>query len=170
MERSPSLGQVQESLLPDDNYVVNEPADDNNTLHNNNCSQTSNDNHRNIDDHADEPTDADGDADMNLITNMDYKRLFTPDQMTAMLSNYSTSFNVVSISILLPILKSNSLYADQVTAETSSMCASALIAGMIFGQLGGGALGDLVGRRRGILWVMVLQIIGSLGGCFFIQR
>ena len=170
MERSPPLGQVQESLLPpDDNYVVNEPADDNNTLHNNNCSQTSHDNHRNINDHADEPTDADGDADMNLIANMDYKRLLTPDQMTAMLSNYSTSFNVVSISILLPILKSNSLYADQVTAETSSMCASALIAGMIFGQLGGGALGDLVGRRRGILWVMVLQIIGSLGGCFFIH-
>ena len=91
-----------------------------------------------------------------------WKAISTPDQITAMLSNYSTSFNVVSISIVLPILETASLYNDDVSAETGSLCASALIAGMILGQLAGGALGDLIGRRRAIVLVMGLQIFASL--------
>lgn len=97
-----------------------------------------------------------------------WKALSTPDQITAMLSNFSTSFNVVSISIVLPILETKALYSDDVTAETGSLCASALIAGMIIGQLVGGALGDLIGRRTAMYFVMTLQIFASLGSCLFV--
>ena len=97
------------------------------------------------------------------------RTLLSPDQITAMVSNYSTSFNVVSISIILPILQSKMLYYQDVTPETSSLCASALIAGMILGQLGGGALGDLVGRRKGIMFVMLIQVLGSVGGSILID-
>jgi len=96
------------------------------------------------------------------------KALSTPDQITAMLSNFSTSFNVVSISIVLPILETQSLYSNQVTGETGSLCTSALIAGMIIGQLVGGALGDVIGRRTAIFVVMALQIFASLGSCIFV--
>ncbi len=91
-----------------------------------------------------------------------------PDQITAMLSNYSTSFNVVSISIVLPILETKSLYYDDVKADTASICASALIAGMVIGQLIGGALGDLIGRQSAMYVVMCLQIVSSLGSSMIV--
>ena len=47
--------------------------------------------------------------------------------------------------------------------EEDSIVASSLLAGMIFGQLVGGYLGDVLGRRNAILFVMVLQIGGSIG-------
>jgi PHS family inorganic phosphate transporter-like MFS transporter len=47
--------------------------------------------------------------------------------------------------------------------EEDSIVASSLLAGMIFGQLIGGYLGDVLGRRNAILFVMVLQIGGSIG-------
>jgi PHS family inorganic phosphate transporter-like MFS transporter len=94
--------------------------------------------------------------------------LSNPDQLTAMLSNYSTSYNAVNVSIVLPLLKyslstSHSIQFDE---EQDSIVASSLLAGMIFGQLFGGYLGDAVGRRNAMMMVMTLQIGGSLGGAF----
>jgi MFS family permease len=47
--------------------------------------------------------------------------------------------------------------------EQDSIVASSLLAGMIIGQLIGGYLGDVLGKRKAILLVMILQIGGSLG-------
>ena len=83
-----------------------------------------------------------------------------------MVSNYSTSYNVVNISLVLPILAQ--LY-PQTTDEDTAICASSLLGGMILGQLIGGALGDspLLGGRLGALrLVMVLQIIASIASSF----
>ena len=47
--------------------------------------------------------------------------------------------------------------------EEDSIVASSLLAGMILGQLIGGYLGDVLGKRNAILLVMLLQIGGSIG-------
>jgi PHS family inorganic phosphate transporter-like MFS transporter len=79
------------------------------------------------------------------------------DLRLSMLSNYSTAYNIISISLSLDIMKD--LYP--VTPEDSSLCSSALIAGMIVGQLAGGALGDIMGRHRAMSMVMFLQVISA---------
>ena len=124
--------------------------------------------------------------------------LRNPDQLTAMISNYSTSYNVVNVGIVLPVLH-YSLSADDAGEgstsspallssassiarhlggtthssneeedEQDSIVASSLLAGMIVGQLIGGLLGDVLGRRNAMLLVMMLQIGGSLGSALFI--
>jgi MFS transporter, PHS family, inorganic phosphate transporter len=99
-----------------------------------------------------------------------------PHQITAMISNFSTSYNVVNISLVLPILEQiqsgGGGPADAATAATTAAasgdaiaaCASSLLAGMIVGQLAGGALGDspLLGRLGALRLVMALQIVASL--------
>ena len=87
-----------------------------------------------------------------------------------MLSNFSTSYNVVNISLVLPILQSPYLYKDFTTDDTDSICASALIGGMIIGQLLGGGLGDVMGRMNAMYFVMSLQIISSLGSAIYIKH
>lgn len=90
-------------------------------------------------------------------------------QKIAMLSNLSTSYNITSISLVLPIL--SQLYPETVSARTieiESMLASALLFGMIVGQLAGGALGDMFGRQTAMCFVILLQVSGSLG-CFWIS-
>jgi uncharacterized membrane protein len=84
-----------------------------------------------------------------------------PLQVTAMISNFSTSYNVVNISLVLPILEQ----LESNTTETDAAAvASSLLAGMIFGQIVGGALGDSwLGRLGALRLVMVLQIVASLG-------
>ena len=82
-----------------------------------------------------------------------------PHQLTAMVSNFSTSYNVVNISLVLPILER----LHNSTEEDAAACASSLLAGMIIGQLVGGALGDsFLGRLGALRLVMALQIIASL--------
>jgi len=84
-----------------------------------------------------------------------------PAQLTAMISNFSTSYNVVNISLVLPILEM--LHPDA-TEEDISACASALLAGMMVGQLLGGALGDsFLGRLGALRLVMAIQIFASIG-------
>ena len=80
-------------------------------------------------------------------------------QLTAMLSNFSTSYNVVNISLVLPIVKT----LKDGSEEAISSCASSLLAGMMVGQVLGGALGDIVGRLQALRLVMLLQIVASLG-------
>jgi PHS family inorganic phosphate transporter-like MFS transporter len=107
-------------------------------------------------------------------------------QMTAMISNYSTSYNVVNISMVLPILKAiltRSNDEDTTNPESSSpsstpyyhadavsAVASTLLAGMMIGQVLGGALGDALGN----VWIalnlaMLLQIMASLGSAVFLS-
>lgn len=87
-----------------------------------------------------------------------------PRQITAMLSNYSTSYNVVNISLVIPILHQLNTKSS---ATDSAACASSLLAGMVLGQLGGGALGDsFLGRLGALNLVMSLQIIASLASAF----
>ena len=85
-------------------------------------------------------------------------------QVTAMISNFSTSYNVVNISLVLPMLKE--LHSGSTDRETA-IVASSLLAGMIFGQLVGGALGDSwLGRMGALRLVMALQIIASFASAF----
>ena len=125
------------------------------------------------------------------------------DQLTAMISNYSTSYNAVNVGIVLPILQysfsitknntdepyssprqfevtssvqstiisairllqnnDNGNNGEEEEEEQDSIVASSLLAGMIFGQLIGGYLGDVLGKRKAILLVMILKIGGSIG-------
>jgi len=80
--------------------------------------------------------------------------------ITAMISNLSTSYNVVNISLVLPILKE--LHPDISDRDTAAV-ASSLLAGMIVGQISGGVLGDSrLGRLGALRLVMALQIVASL--------
>jgi PHS family inorganic phosphate transporter-like MFS transporter len=82
-------------------------------------------------------------------------------QVTAMISNFSTSYNVVNISLVLPILEQ---LQSHTTEADAAAVASSLLAGMIVGQVLGGALGDSwLGRLGALRLVMVLQIVASLG-------
>lgn len=82
-------------------------------------------------------------------------------QVTAMISNFSTSYNVVNISLVLPILEQ--LESNTTEADAAAV-ASSLLAGMIFGQIFGGVLGDSwLGRLGALRLVMMLQIVASLG-------
>lgn len=86
----------------------------------------------------------------------------SPLQLVAMLSNYSTSYNVVNISMVIPILKHT---MKGTTPEDVAASASSLLAGMIVGQLGGGYLGDThLGRLGALQLVMALQVVASIGG------
>jgi PHS family inorganic phosphate transporter-like MFS transporter len=76
-----------------------------------------------------------------------------------MISNFSTSYNVVNISMVLPIME----HVHDATSRDEAACASSLLAGMIVGQLVGGALGDSrLGRIGALRLVMALQIIASI--------
>ena len=80
------------------------------------------------------------------------------DMRLAMLSNFSTAYNVVSIGLALHIM--DRIYPA--TSQDRSVCSSALIAGMIIGQLVGGAVGDILGRHLAMAVVMALQVLGAI--------
>lgn len=86
-----------------------------------------------------------------------------PQQVSAMISNFSTSYNVVNISLVLPILKAAIPEASTASEDAVAAVASSLLAGMMLGQVLGGALGDVVGASRALKLVMILQIVASLG-------
>jgi len=91
----------------------------------------------------------------------------SPEQCIAMLSTFSTSYNAVNISMVLPIIlvyHSN----DNMDASQTGLCASSLLAGMIVGQLVGGWLGDKIGRVRALQIVMLLQLVASVGSAIIV--
>ena len=92
------------------------------------------------------------------------------DQWMAILSNFSTSYNVVNISMVLPILESmvSSKTESNSDQASSSLCASSLLGGMIVGQLAGGWLGDVLGRLNALSVVMSVQLFASLGSSIFV--
>ena len=88
-------------------------------------------------------------------------------QCIAMLSNFSTSYNVVNISLVLPILKD----LHESTPQEYAACASSLLAGMMVGQVVGGMLGDTcLGRLGALRLVMFLQILASIGSACIFQN
>uniref|UniRef100_A0A7S2P1E8 Major facilitator superfamily (MFS) profile domain-containing protein n=1 Tax=Leptocylindrus danicus TaxID=163516 RepID=A0A7S2P1E8_9STRA len=90
--------------------------------------------------------------------------LASPDLRLSMVSNFSTSYNVVNVSLVLDVM--NGIYGD---GNGKSLCSSALIAGMIVGQLVGGAIGDKFGRHKAMTIVMMLQILASIGSALSCQ-
>ena len=89
-------------------------------------------------------------------------QILTFDMLIAMLSNATTSYNVVSISLVLKIMGSPNLYGD-VGDTVESTCSSALLVGMVFGQLLFGSLGDVIGIDRAMALTIVTQVIGCIG-------
>lgn len=91
----------------------------------------------------------------------------SPDLRLAMLSNLSTSYNVVNISIALQLMLQSSPIQSYIDEETSTVtqgvCSAALIGGMMLGQLLGGIVGDAVGRHLALTLAMMLQIGSSVG-------
>jgi PHS family inorganic phosphate transporter-like MFS transporter len=102
---------------------------------------------------------------ISLRTKAGTRNSSAADLRLSMLSNFSTAYNIISISLSLDILKD--LYP--VTPEDSSLCSSALIAGMIVGQLVGGALGDIIGRHRAMSVVMFLQVIAAFASACSVE-
>lgn len=84
------------------------------------------------------------------------------DMRLALLSNFSTAYNIVSISLALTIMEG--IYPT--TLQDKSLCSSALIAGMIIGQLAGGFIGDILGRHLAMAVVMGLQVVGAIATAF----
>jgi MFS transporter, PHS family, inorganic phosphate transporter len=78
----------------------------------------------------------------------------------AMVSNFSTSYNVVNISLVLPIL--DVLRGIESSSDAVAAVASSLLLGMMVGQVLGGVLGDVVGPDRALRVVMGLQVVASL--------
>lgn len=84
------------------------------------------------------------------------------DLRLSMLSNFSTAYNILSISLALQIMET--MYS--LSPEEKSLCSATLIAGMIVGQIGGGILGDVLGRHRALTIVMFVQVSASLVSAF----
>lgn len=93
------------------------------------------------------------------------------DMRLSMLSNFSTSYNIICISLALDEMTqlANNSSSASITAPThidKSLCSSSLLVGMILGQIIFGVFGDLIGRHRAMVVVMMLQVIGSLSSAF----
>jgi PHS family inorganic phosphate transporter-like MFS transporter len=95
-----------------------------------------------------------------LVVNEGGRNSASADLRLAMLSNFSTAYNTVSISLALAILRN---VRPVTKTSNQAFCSSALIGGMIVGQLLGGTIGDVVGRHRAMSLVMLLQIVAAIG-------
>jgi len=190
MERSPSPHQVEESFMSNEHLSPfsmmtmlqqEEEQQSSSSISNSNSSQErrtfiSNNlllplsDPQNPKDASNTPTtNYNPTAHVSMSNKSILESLTSRNQIMAMLSNFSTSYNVVSISIVLPILSTKTLYYQSVTDTSESICASALIAGMILGQILGGALGDVIGRIKALYLVMTLQILASLSSAFLVM-
>ena len=93
------------------------------------------------------------------------------DVHLSMVSNFSAAYNTINISLALALMQSAHPPED---SSSISKCSSALIAGMILGQLGGGLLGDWLGRHMAMAVVMTVQIgaafMSSWSGVIFVGR
>ena len=83
--------------------------------------------------------------------------LFSPSVKLSMFANLSSSYNVISISLVIRLLD-----FQQAAMSDSSLISSALIFGMIFGQLLFGSLGDILGLRRALTLTLLTQLTGCL--------
>lgn len=88
------------------------------------------------------------------------------DLRLSMLSTLSTSYNTLSISWAVQIM--SRIYP--INEGEQSICSTALLGGMIFGQLFGGALGDYIGRHQAMTIVMLTQIFAALASALCFDR
>jgi PHS family inorganic phosphate transporter-like MFS transporter len=87
-------------------------------------------------------------------------------QRIAMLANFSTSFNMVNIGYALHFLSHDITFLESKPGGRNfgeSLCSSIFIIGIIFGQLAGGSLGDVLSRHHALLIIMSFQVIASFG-------
>lgn len=77
------------------------------------------------------------------------------------ISNVSTAYNLVIINFVLILL--SDLYPSRVTVRAESTVSSASLAGAIVGQLIFGAIGDILGRRKGMILTLSTTLFGALG-------
>ncbi|CAM9744854.1 unnamed protein product [Choristocarpus tenellus] len=79
--------------------------------------------------------------------------------LIASLANLAISFNVVNISLVLKVM--GHLYPESVADE--SLGSAGIVAGMMAGQVVFGAFGDYLGRKRALLYTLVVCIVGATG-------
>lgn len=94
----------------------------------------------------------------DVIEQLPKRNSAVADVRLSMISNFSAAYNTVNISLALTLMRSNHPPDD---APSIANCSSALIAGMIIGQLGGGLLGDWLGRHMAMAVCLTLQICAS---------
>ncbi|KAG5183181.1 major facilitator superfamily domain-containing protein [Tribonema minus] len=75
------------------------------------------------------------------------------------LANLAISFNIVNISLSVEVMRH--LYKEVGTEV--SLCASALLVGMILGQVVFGAMGDCLGRERALIYALQVCMVAALG-------
>lgn len=86
------------------------------------------------------------------------------DQRVAMMANFSTSYNVVTIGYALHVLEHDESFREiEGRKFGESLCSSIFILGVIVGQLAGGSLGDAIQRHNALLIMMSLQVIAAFG-------
>lgn len=88
------------------------------------------------------------------------------DLRLSMLSNLSTSYNTLSVSWAIQMI--SKIYS--INEGEQSLCSTALLAGMILGQLFGGVLGDYIGRHNAMMLMMLTQIFAALASAFCFER
>ena len=85
------------------------------------------------------------------------------DARLAMASNFSAAYNTFNISLALALMRSSHL--PNASSDITS-CSSAVIGGMIVGQLMVGVLGDWLGRHMAMAVVMCVQVGSALMSAF----
>lgn len=104
----------------------------------------------------------DDSASTTTITDNNQKNNSRPaDMRLSMISNFSTSYNILSVSLALHLM--SGMHPMRLGDHDLTICSSALLWGMILGQLAGGTLGDVLGRHRAMTLVMLLQIVAAFG-------
>jgi len=92
------------------------------------------------------------------------------NQLAAMISNLSTSYNTTNISLALPILHAILQTPEEEKEDRDGLIASSLLGGMAVGQIIGGTLGDVIGRREALILVILLQMVASIGSATVPQK
>jgi MFS transporter, PHS family, inorganic phosphate transporter len=162
MDISTTLDQLQTHLLPPEHPSMVEATE----VHENDKANDPQSSAEARDDRPLDPTEEDEIA-LSTAHSTDDAWYRNPYQITAMISNFSTSYNVVNISLVLAILQQ----LTESSSKDQSACASSLLAGMIVGQLVGGALGDsFLGRFGALNLVMGVQIVASLASACLSTR
>lgn len=99
-----------------------------------------------------------------ILLNFKNNPIKNADMRLSLLSNFSTCFNMVNISLALDMMYAK--HSSELASNDLSVCSSALLFGMIFGQLCGGTMGDVLGRHRAMAIIMAIQIFSSFASAF----
>ena len=127
-----------------------------------------------MEDEEDSPNSSNHDLSANLHVHQvsSHPHEIALKQAMAMISSMSTAYNIVNVSLVLPILgqlvfeesqKNNDFqpFTNGSAAKEESMVASVVLLAMMVGQIGGGYLGDVLGPLQALRLVMIFQVVGS---------